>query len=273
MVATPDFFRAAGMTLVRGRFFTSTDMPESPGVAVLSEALVRRDFEGRDPVGARVRWGNEGHWATVVGVVGNVKGFGVVGDPIPPIYFPRGQHRWGNGVQVLVRTSVPPASLATAVKKEIRSWNPRLILKIDTVENMLAHQVAVPRFYLSLLAGFAVLALLVAAVGVYGTVNYAVARRTHEIGIRMALGAERADILAIVLRQGLGMTAAGLVIGLAGAWISTRALESLLFGVRPTDPAAFGLGAAALVVAVLLACWFPARRAAKVDPMVALRHD
>jgi predicted permease len=272
MVATPDFFRAVGMTLLRGRYFTASDAPEAPKVAIVSEALARRDFPGRDPLVARVKWG--GDWATIVGVVASAKGFGVAGDPMPVVYFPRGQHEWGNGVHVLVRTNVPPASLAAAVRREIRAWQPRLIIgKLDTVENLMAEAVAVPRFYLVLLGSFAALALAVSAVGIYGTVNYAVARRTREIGIRMALGAQRADVLGSVFRNGLRLAASGLAIGLIGAWISTRALQSLLFGVRPTDPAAFVLGSLVLVVAVVLACVFPARRATRVDPVEALRQD
>jgi putative ABC transport system permease protein len=133
--------------------------------------------------------------------------------------------------------------------------------------------VAAPRFYLLLVSGFAVLALLVSAVGVYGTVNYSVARRTHEIGIRMALGAQRGDVLAMVLKQGVWLTVVGVALGLAGAWASTRALETLLFGVRPTDGEAFVFGSGVLVLAVLLACYIPARRATKVDPSEALRNE
>src|SRR5271157_1623777 len=273
MVATPGYFPDAGMSLERGRFFTTSDGKDAPMVAVINQALARRDFPDRDPIGRRVRWGTPG-WATVVGVAANVKGFGVPGDPMPTIYFAHGQASWGNGVEVLVRTSVPPLSLAGAVRKEMRAWNKRMIIgKFDTLDNLLAESVVVPRFYMLLVAGFALLALVVSAVGVYGTVNYSVARRTHEIGIRMALGAERGDVLAMVLGQGLRLAAVGVALGVAGAWVSTQVLETLLFGVRPTDGLAFACGTGVLALAVLAACYLPALRATRVDPLVALRHE
>jgi putative ABC transport system permease protein len=273
IVATPGFFEAAGMTLRSGRFFNPGDGAEAPKVAVINQTMARRDFDGQDPIGHHVRWmGKE--WATVVGIVGNVKGFGEVGEPRADIYFPKGQVGWFNPVAVMVRTAVPPKSLVTAVRKEIRAWNRNLVIKrLDTEDNLLSSSVAAPRFYLLLVAGFAMLALAVSAVGVYGTVNYSVARRTHEIGIRIALGAERGDMLAMVLRDGLTMTAVGVAMGLAGAWAAARVLETLLFGVRPTDGVAFACGSGVLVLAVLLACYIPARRATRVDPLVALRHE
>jgi predicted permease len=273
MVATPGFLDAAGMTVRQGRFFTLADGAQAPGVAVINEALARRDFPGQDPIGRKVRWGTPA-WSTIVGVAGNVKGFGVAGDPMPAIYFPHQQASWGNGVQVLIRTGVPPLSLAPTVRAQMRAWNRRMIIgKFDSLDNLLASTVAVPRFYLILLVGFAVLALAISAVGVYGTINYSVAMRTHEIGIRMALGAERGDVLAMILRQGLALTAAGVVAGLAGAWLATRALETLLFGIRPGDGVSFACGSGVLVLTVLLAALIPARRATRVDPMAALRCE
>jgi putative ABC transport system permease protein len=261
------------MIVQRGRFLTAADGKDAPPVAVINQALARRDFPDEDPIGRRVRWGTSG-WATVIGVAGNTKGFGVAGDQMPEVYFANGQTRWGNGVEVLVRTAVPPLSLASAVRKEMRSWNKRMIIgEVDTLDHMLAESVAVPRFYLLLVVAFAVMALLVSAVGLYGTVNYSVARRTHEIGVRMALGAQRGDVLGMILWQGLGLIAFGLALGLAGAWVSTRLLQTLLFGVQPDDATAFICGSAVLVLAVLLACYIPARRATRVDPLVALRHE
>src|SRR5262249_45365789 len=158
-----------------------------------------------------------------------VKGFGVAGEPDGAVYFPHRQYGWYNPVGVVVRTAVPPASLAAAVRREIREWKPTLVInKIDTMDNLMASSVATTRFYLILMASFAALALIVSAVGVYGTVNYSVTRRLNEIGIRIALGAARRDVLAMVLRQGLVLTAAGMALGLGGAWAAARALESLL---------------------------------------------
>ena len=273
MVATPEFFRAAGMMLRRGRFFSRADGAEAPKVIIVNEALVRRDFPEQDPIGRHIRWSSS-PWATVIGVVGNVKGFGVAGDPMPAVYFPNRQGNWGNGVQILMRTSVPPLSLARAVRSEIHSWNRRLIMgKFNTLDNLLASSVAVPRFYLLLVGGFAILALAVSAVGVYGTINYSVARRTHEIGIRMALGAGRGDLLAMILGQGLALTCTGVALGVAAALLSGRVMESLLFGIRPGDGVAYASASGLLVVIVLLASFIPARRATKVDPLQALRCE
>ena len=270
---TPDYFRAAGMTLREGRFIAASDTATAPRVAVINEALAHRYFQGQDPIGRRIRfWGNP--WYTVVGIVGNLKGFGVDGDPMPNIYFSRQQADWGNAVYVLIRTAVPPSSMAGVVRKEIRSWNKNIVIgKLAPVEDLLAESVTVPRFYMLLVLAFAALALTLAAVGVYGLLNYSVAHRTHEIGVRMALGAERGDVLEMILKQGLTLILTGVVLGLAGAWASTRALESMLFQVHARDAATFGGACLVLIAVGLLACYMPARRAAKVDPMEALRYE
>jgi len=193
---------------------------------------------------------------------------------VPIVYFSRQQEYWGNGVCVLVRTGVPPSSLAGVVRKEIRSWNKNIVIaKLAPAEDLLAESVTVPRFYMLLVLAFAALAITLAAVGLYGLLNYSVTHRTHEIGLRMALGAESGDVLGMILKQGFTLILTGVVLGLAGAWASTRALESLLFQVHSRDAATFGGACLVLILVGLLACYIPARRATKVDPMVALRHE
>jgi len=224
-------------------------------------------------MGRHIRRGDK-TWSTVVGIVGNMKGFGVDGDPMPNIYFSRQQTDWSNAVCVVIRTAVPPSSLASTVRKEIRSWNKNIVIgKLAPAEDLLAESVTVPRFYMLLVLAFAALAIILAAVGLYGLLNYSVTQRTHEIGVRMALGAERGDVLEMILKQGLTLILTGVVLGVAGAWASTRALESLLFQVHPRDAATFGGACLVLIVVGLLACYIPARRATKVDPIVALKYE
>lgn len=273
LVITPDYFRAASMTLRKGRLITGADGASAPKAAVINDALARRYFPAEDPIGKRIQWG-DGEWWPIVGVVGDVKGFGVSGEALPAIYISHQQGNWGNGVYVLVRTAVPPASLAGAVRKEIRAWNRNLVIsKIATIEDLLSDSVAVPRFYLLLVIVFATLALLVAAVGIYGTINYSVTRRRHEIGVRMALGAQRGDVLYMIIRQGFTLTLTGVAIGLAASWAPMRLMESLLFGVRPSDAAAFAGASIVLLTVGLAASYIPARRATRIDPMEALRHE
>ena len=270
---TSDYFRAAGMTLLSGRFIAARDTATAPPVAVINEALAHRCFPGQDPVGRHIRRGDK-TWYTVVGIVGNMKGFGVDGDPMPNIYFSRKQTDWNNGVCVVIRTAVPPSSLASTVRKEIRYWNKNIVIgKLAPVEDLLAESVTAPRFYMLLVLAFAAFAITLAAVGLYGLLNYSVAHRTHEFGVRMALGAERQDVLVLVLRQGLALILTGIVLGAVGAWSSTGALESMLFQVHARDSATFVSACLVLIAVGLLACYVPARRATKVDPMVALRHE
>jgi putative ABC transport system permease protein len=270
---TADYFRAAGIALRQGRYIAASDTATAPRVAVINQALARRCFQGQNPIGRHIRFAGD-PWLTVVGIVSNVKGFGVDGDPMPNVYFSRQQTEWGNGVYVLIRTTLPPYSMADLVRNEIHSWNKNVTISaLAPIEDLLSESVSVPRFYMMLVLAFAALALTLAVVGVYGLLNYSVQNRTHEIGVRMALGAERVDVLEMVLGHGFTLVMAGVLLGLAGAWASTRALESMLFQVHARDAVTFIAASLVLVVVGLLACYVPARRATKVDPMVALRYE
>ncbi len=270
---TADYFRAAGIALQKGRMIAASDTATAPRVAVINQALARRCFQSQDPIGRHIRFAGD-PWLTVVGIVDNVKGFGVDGDPMPNVYFSRQQTEWGNGVYVLIRTTLPPSSVADLVRKEIHSWNKNVTISaLAPIDDLLSESVTVPRFYMMLVLAFSALALTLAAVGVYGLLNYSVQNRTHEIGVRMALGAERVDVLEMILGQGVGLIMTGVGLGLAGAWASTRALESMLFQVHARDAVTFLGACLVLIVVGLVACYLPARRATKVDPMVALRYE
>jgi len=274
-----DYFRLMHIPLRAGRDLTPQDTAGAPLVGVVNEAFAREYFPGASPVGARVRWARmEGppQWITVVGVAGDVKHFGLDQPEAPAIYTPYAQslQSWKRWMFLAVRSDAEPAALVGAVKARVWSVDPRIPLtKVLTMEEVAAASVAGRRFQTALLGVFALVALLLAAVGVYGLVSYSVGRRTHEIGVRMALGARRRDIFGLVVRQGLLLASAGLAAGLAGAFALTRLLAGLVYGVSPTDPATYAALTLFLLLVVLLACLVPARRATKVDPMVALRYE
>ena len=272
VLVTPGYFRTAGMSLRKGRMFTEADGPDVVKVAVINEEIVRQYFSGQDPIGRQVRT-RDGVWRTVVGIVSDAKGFGVDGGPMPTVYLPHWQQNWDNNVHVLVQTALPPASVAPVIRKEIREVSASWVVNIDTIENMLAEMVTVPRFYLVLVVSFALLAVIIAALGIYGVINYLVTQRTHELGIRMVLGADRGDVRFMVLRQGLALILGGVAVGLAGAWISTRTLEGLLFQVHSKDTGAFITACLLLIITGIAACYIPARRATRIEPMEALRNE
>ena len=273
-----DYFNVMQIPLKRGRDFDLQDFQEqSPRVGIANEALVRQHFQNEDPLGKRIRWARdpEIHWITIVGVVGDVKHFGLDLPELPALYSPYTQiNPWKRWTSIVVRTQSDPASMAQSIKEQIWKVDSQLpVTKVEPMSVVAAESFAARRFNMSLLTLFAALALVLAAIGIYGVMSYAVTQRTQEIGIRMALGANGIDVVKLVLRNGLTLVIIGVVIGLAGAVALTRLMVTLLFGVTPTDALTIGVVSGVLVAVALLACFIPARRAAKVDPLVALRYE
>jgi putative ABC transport system permease protein len=277
-VVSAEYFGAIGMPVLAGRGFTAADVAEAPRVMVLSRSAVRRFFPGEDPLGKQINlgWGGDGSpraGGTVVGVVGDVKDHGLAEDHPPEAYLPHTQ-RPVQSMDLVLRTAVDPASLATAAAAAVRELDPDLpVTRVRTLEQIVSRSVAVPRFYALLLASFAGTALFLAALGVFGVLSCAVAQRSREIGLRMALGARPADVLSMVVAQALRLAALGLLVGGASALVLSRTLASLLFELTPTDPATFGMVALVLGAAALLAGALPALRAARLDPLQALRLE
>ena len=281
LVGTPKidagYFRTMGIPLLAGRDFTAGDTAEAPKTAILSERIVREYFPGgaAAALGRRVRLSEEGEWLTVVGVVADIRQRGLDQGLQPMLYVPFQQDRSGfvRFVSFVVRTSAP-ASAVEGVRAEIRRAAPDLpIESTATMDEAMARSVAQPRFRMVLLALFATAATLIATCGIYGLMAYAVSQRRREVGVRMALGAQRHDVLRLVLARALRVVAAGVILGLAGAFAVTRVLQRFLFGVTPTDPVAFTLVTLLLIVVGLLAAWLPARRATRIDPCAALRAE
>src|SRR5215213_4580045 len=274
---SPEYFRAVGVSLLRGRAPDERDSPASPPVLVVNEALARRDFPGEDPVGKRisfgVRPGGEPYWFQIVGVVADVRSMEVQTEPPAEIYTSYLQDPFA-GMSYVVRSTVEPESLAPAVREAVRSVDrAQPVAEFRTLENLVGEAVAEPRLNSILLGLFAGLALALAAAGIYGVMSYAVTQRTHEIGIRIALGAQGRDVLRFVVGQGMALAAAGVGLGLVASFAVTRLMSGLLYGVSPSDPATLAFVSLTLLSVALAACIVPARRAMKVDPMVALRHE
>jgi putative ABC transport system permease protein len=264
-----------GIPLLKGRDFTEQDDERATNVMLINETLARRHFPGEDPVGRRltITFGDEPAMREIVGVVGDVKHRGLTNESGSEVYVPYLQLPL-TGMNIVARTLGDPLSIVAAIRNESFAVDRNQpVANIRTMEQYLADSVARPRFNTVLLGLFAALALALAVVGIYGVMSYFVAQRTHEIGIRMAMGARSCDVLRMVVRQGMSLTMIGLVIGLTLAFAATRLLTSLLYGVGPTDPSTFVVISSLFALVALLACYIPARRAAKVDPIVALRHE
>ena len=271
------YFKTMGIPLLAGRDFTALDTAEAPKVAIVSERIVRDYFPGGpgEALGRRVRLGDHDEWLTVVGVVADIRQMGLDREVQPMIYVPFQQERSGlvRFVSFVARTATP-ASVAEAIRAEIRRLAPDLPIQgTVTMDEAVAASVAPPRFRTLLLALFAMTATLIAMCGIYGLMDYAVTQRRREIGVRMALGAERREVLRFVLTRALRIVVLGLIVGLAGAAAVTRVLQTFLFGVTPTDPTAFMIVTLLLMAVGLMAAWLPARRATRIDPCVALRAE
>ena len=272
---TSDYFRTMGMRLVRGRAFTEQETWEG-GSIIVNQAFARRFFGDEDPIGQRVKVGYDRAWLTVVGVVQDTTQNSVDTETIEEMFvsYVNGANPSVVRMNFVVRAAGDPASLAGAVREEIRRGDPALPVSNVATMRALADRVLSPaRFNLVLLTLFAAVALVLALIGIYGVMNYTVTQRTHEMGIRLALGARATDVLKLVVGQGMMLALVGVGLGLIGAFAVTRVMASLLYGVSATDPLTFALITLLLVAVALLACYVPARRATKVDPMVALRYE
>ncbi|MGH9510368.1 MAG: FtsX-like permease family protein, partial [Terriglobales bacterium] len=273
-IVTPDYFRVMQIPLLRGRLLQPTDTADGEAVVVINKEMARRHWSTGDPIGEEItpRFGG-GKTRRIVGVVGSVRHAGLQGAPVPEVFLPMRQNPFGS-MTLLVRAAENPEGLLPVVKAQVWAVDKDMaIWSVASMDQLISDSVAGRRFKLLLFGFFAALALVLAAVGIYGVMAYLVTQRTHEIGIRMALGAQTGDILRLVLGQGLALTLIGVGAGLGGAFALTRVLTSLLYGVTPTDPVTFVAVSLLLAVVAGLACWIPARRATRVDPMVALRYE
>jgi putative ABC transport system permease protein len=274
-VSTPDYFRTMGIRILTGRGFTEQDKAGAPPVVVVNETLARKHWPGEDPIGKRIRFDGPAErmpWMEIVGVVQDVKH--ELNIPVTPEYYlPHAQDPW-SAMVLVAKTSVEPGSLANAIRQQVWAVDKdQPVFDVRTMQEVRSMSVALYSFSSVMLAIFAGVALLLAAIGIYGVMAFAVTQRTQEIGIRMALGARAFDVLNLVVRHGMKLALLGIVIGLAGAWALTRFLKQMLVGVETTDLLTFSVVSICLLLAAFVACYLPARRATKIDPLIALRYE
>jgi putative ABC transport system permease protein len=271
-VITPDYFRAMGITLLKGRFFNESDNDKSQPVIIVNATFARRHFPGEDPIGKRIKFLQD-PWQTIVGVVNDEKQDGLGAKVDHEAYQPLLQVAQSD-MSFMVRTSTDPESLIGAIREEIRVIDrSQPLFDIKTMRVAIYESLARERFITLLLIVFAALALTLASIGIYGVISFSVTQRTREIGVRIALGAQTSDVLKLVVSQGGKLAAAGVAIGLTSAFALTRLMKTLLFGVSATDPLTFVAVSLLLSIMALLACYIPAWRATKVDPLVSLRVE
>ena len=271
---TPDYFHLLEIPLLRGRLFSDLDNEKGPRVAVINEAMARTYWPNEDPLGKRLKLNPaKPSWITVAGVIADARTESLAEASVPQIYLDAYQTT-ARDLAIFLRGQLDPGAIPAEVRKEVQSVNPELpVFGAETLDDALSASLSERRFSMEMVALFAVTALLLAGLGIYGTISYAVSERTREIGIRLALGAQRGEILEMVLRQGLALAISGAAVGLVGALIASHVMAGLLYDVRPTDPLTFAGVTLVLTIVALAACYIPARRAMRVDPMVALRYE
>jgi putative ABC transport system permease protein len=275
-VVTPNYFHTMGITLLSGRDFTVADTAGAPLVTIIDERLAREYWPNESPIGKRVRFGppedNE-PWHTVIGVVRSVRHERMQEDTRKSVYLAH-QQIPVNGMSVVVRTAGDPRTLAPAIRHEVNQMDPDIpVNKTPTMEQVMAESVWQPRLYTMLFTVFGFGAMVLAVIGIYGVMSYLVATRTHEIGVRMALGATARNVFGLIVGRGMKLTIIGVLLGIVGAFGLTRLIRGLLFNISTTDPVTFTLISLLLVLVAFVACYIPARRATKVNPLVSLRYE
>jgi putative ABC transport system permease protein len=267
-----------GTPIVQGRPFNDHDDTNAPPAMIVNQALADQNFPGENVIGKRITFGstdnnNQPIWFEIVGVTANVRSLELREEPSAELYLSSYQDAW-QGMSLVVRSTAEPESVAGAVRQAVTEVDRTVpVSEVETMGHILSTSVTQPRFNLFLVGVFSIMALLLSAAGIYGVTSYSVNQRTHELGIRMALGAQVSDVLRLILRQGMAVIVVGLMIGLGAAFPLLKLMKSLLFGVSETDPLTFVFSTAVLMSVALVACYIPARRATKVDPLEALRYE
>jgi len=277
-VVSPDYFRAMSIPVLQGRAYTDRDDANAPRAMIVNQQLAREIFPSEDPVGKRITFGNTDDkgqpvWWEIVGVVANVRSLELREAATAELYFSSLQDLWPT-MSLVIRSNVEPSSLSASLRQVVNEVDKSVpVSSVKTMDHIVSESITQPRFNLFLLGLFSAVAMLLSAAGIYGVTAYTVTQRTHELGIRLALGAQVRDVMRMILGQGMAVIGVGLVLGLASAFALMRLLRSLLFGVGENDPVTFVVITLVLLLVALVACYIPARRATKVDPLTALRYE